>query len=281
MDERRRNEEREMRRLIYGLVVSLTLCGVTVAAAPPRSSAPAPATIVLNVPTTQVAAFTATGDATIYPSIGDSVTFTVTFSKTVEKYGPRIQVMCYQNGTLVYGEAGPYYHAFLLGGASSDWLNRKPGTRDVRGRSLLLELPGWSEVQLAGERGVRRRRRRVTFVSFPNHVRSGDPLLTSVRSPGKRDTVPSDGTDAPGASARHGRRCGCRALGPNGRAVARAPDGKRIDFARDVQPLLRANCYGCHNASLASGNFRLDRRRDSMPNRVGANGARIVPGNSE
>ena len=35
------------------------------------------------------------------------------------------------------------------------------------------------------------------------------------------------------------------------------------------------------NASLASGNFRLDRRRDSMPNRVGANGARIVPGNSE
>jgi hypothetical protein len=48
-----------------------------------------------------------------------------------------------------------------------------------------------------------------------------------------------------------------------------------------VQPLLRANCYGCHNASLASGNFRLDRRRDSMPNRVGANGARIVPGNSE
>ena len=57
--------------------------------------------------------------------------------------------------------------------------------------------------------------------------------------------------------------------------------GRRVDFARDVQPLLRANCYGCHSASLASGNFRLDRRRDSMPNRVGANGARIVPGNSE
>jgi len=53
-----------------------------------------------------------------------------------------------------------------------------------------------------------------------------------------------------------------------------------IDFARDVQPLLRANCYGCHGPSLQSGGFRLDRRRDSMPNRVGANGARIVPGNS-
>jgi ankyrin repeat protein len=53
-----------------------------------------------------------------------------------------------------------------------------------------------------------------------------------------------------------------------------------IDFARDIQPLLRANCYSCHSATLQSGNFRLDRRRDSMPNRVGANGARIVPGNS-
>ena len=69
------------------------------------------------------------------------------------------------------------------------------------------------------------------------------------------------------------------ATGLSGRPAAQSSE--RIDFARDVQPLLRANCYGCHSASLASGNFRLDRRRDSMPNRVGANGARIVPGNSE
>jgi ankyrin repeat protein len=55
----------------------------------------------------------------------------------------------------------------------------------------------------------------------------------------------------------------------------------KIDFAHDVQPLLRANCYGCHSATLSSGNFRLDRRRDSMPNRVGANNARIVPGKSD
>ena len=53
-----------------------------------------------------------------------------------------------------------------------------------------------------------------------------------------------------------------------------------VDFARDIQPLLRANCYGCHGEALQSGNFRLDRRRDSLPNRVGANGARIIPGNS-
>jgi ankyrin repeat protein len=60
--------------------------------------------------------------------------------------------------------------------------------------------------------------------------------------------------------------------------LAQAP--ATVDYARDVQPVLRANCYGCHNEALQSGNFRLDRRRDSMPNRVGANGARIVPGNS-
>lgn len=54
----------------------------------------------------------------------------------------------------------------------------------------------------------------------------------------------------------------------------------RVEFARDVQPLLRANCVGCHGPALQSGNFRIDRRRDVMPNRVGANGARIVPGNS-
>ena len=67
-------------------------------------------------------------------------------------------------------------------------------------------------------------------------------------------------------------------IGPSSGTSAQSPD--KVDFARDVQPLLRANCYGCHGPSLQNGNFRLDRRRDSMPNRVGANGARIVPGNS-
>jgi ankyrin repeat protein len=62
--------------------------------------------------------------------------------------------------------------------------------------------------------------------------------------------------------------------------VTTAQTRAKVDFARDVQPLLRANCYSCHGSSLQSGGFRLDLRRDSMPNRVGANGARIVPGNS-
>ena len=54
----------------------------------------------------------------------------------------------------------------------------------------------------------------------------------------------------------------------------------KVDFARDVQPLFRTYCYGCHGPTVQSNNFRLDRRLDSLPNRVGANGARVVPGNS-
>jgi ankyrin repeat protein len=59
---------------------------------------------------------------------------------------------------------------------------------------------------------------------------------------------------------------------------AQAPE--KVDYARDIQPLLRANCYSCHGPALQNGGLRLDRRRDPMPNRVGANGARIVPGSS-
>ena len=53
-----------------------------------------------------------------------------------------------------------------------------------------------------------------------------------------------------------------------------------VEYARDIQPVLRANCYGCHGPALQNGNFRVDRLRDVMPNRVGANGARVVPGNA-
>jgi ankyrin repeat protein len=54
-----------------------------------------------------------------------------------------------------------------------------------------------------------------------------------------------------------------------------------IDFGNDVQPLFKQHCTGCHGATQQMGGFRLDQRRYALPNRVGANGARIVPGNSE
>ena len=66
------------------------------------------------------------GDSSIYlnqtgPHLGDYVNFTVTYPKTLDHYGIRIQVLCYQNGSLVYAEAGSYAQSFLLGGAMSLW----------------------------------------------------------------------------------------------------------------------------------------------------------------
>src|SRR5215831_19145491 len=54
----------------------------------------------------------------------------------------------------------------------------------------------------------------------------------------------------------------------------------KVDFARDIQPILREHCVECHGPSQQMRGLRLDRRRDALPNRVGANGARIVPGDS-
>src|SRR5882724_3209689 len=54
----------------------------------------------------------------------------------------------------------------------------------------------------------------------------------------------------------------------------------KVDFGRDIQPLLREHCVECHGPAQQMRGLRLDRRRDALPNRVGANGARIVPGNS-
>jgi ankyrin repeat protein len=51
-----------------------------------------------------------------------------------------------------------------------------------------------------------------------------------------------------------------------------------VDFVRDVQPILRQSCYGCHGPTEQQSNFRLDRRRDAMR---GGTGPVIGPGNSE
>jgi ankyrin repeat protein len=61
-------------------------------------------------------------------------------------------------------------------------------------------------------------------------------------------------------------------------AAAQGP--ANVDFARDIRPIFVEHCVECHGPSQQMRGLRLDRRRDAMPNRVGANGARIVPGNS-
>lgn len=67
-------------------------------------------------------------------------------------------------------------------------------------------------------------------------------------------------------------------------AIAAAPGGAtraqtpaRVDFARDVQPLLRQRCVGCHGPTQQMAGLRLDRRRDAM--RGSTFGTVIGPGN--
>ena len=58
-----------------------------------------------------------------------------------------------------------------------------------------------------------------------------------------------------------------------------AQDAK-VDFGRDVQPILRQQCYGCHGPAKQTNGFRLDRRGDAMRGST-INPGVIRPGNSE
>src|SRR4051812_22131627 len=55
------------------------------------------------------------------------------------------------------------------------------------------------------------------------------------------------------------------------------PPPAAVDFVRDVQPILRQSCFGCHGPTQQMNGFRLDRRRDAMR---GGTIAVIGPGNS-
>jgi ankyrin repeat protein len=59
------------------------------------------------------------------------------------------------------------------------------------------------------------------------------------------------------------------------RIHAQAP--AKVDFARDVQPVLQQNCVGCHGASQQLGGLRLDRRSSVFK----AGARRVVPGGLE
>ena len=52
----------------------------------------------------------------------------------------------------------------------------------------------------------------------------------------------------------------------------------KVDFARDVRPILQQSCYECHGPEQQKNGFRLDRRSDAMR---GGTIAVIGPGNSE
>ncbi len=53
---------------------------------------------------------------------------------------------------------------------------------------------------------------------------------------------------------------------------------KKVDFVKDVQPILEFNCLGCHREGEAKGKLRLDTR--DMAIKGGDDGPGIVPGDS-
>jgi mono/diheme cytochrome c family protein len=54
------------------------------------------------------------------------------------------------------------------------------------------------------------------------------------------------------------------------------PPRSTVDFTTDVQPILAANCSGCHGPDKQRGGLRLDRKADAL--RGGDSGKVIVPG---
>jgi ankyrin repeat protein len=57
----------------------------------------------------------------------------------------------------------------------------------------------------------------------------------------------------------------------------RAQRPAKVDFGRDVQPIFKTYCIGCHGPTQQMNGFRLDRRRDAMR---GGTIAVVGPGNS-
>ena len=56
-------------------------------------------------------------------------------------------------------------------------------------------------------------------------------------------------------------------------------DPEHVDFARDIEPVFRERCYGCHGTGEAEAGLRLDDREAALGE--GANGRRVVPRNPE
>ena len=64
----------------------------------------------------------------------------------------------------------------------------------------------------------------------------------------------------------------------SGQAPGVPPAVAKVDFVRDVQPILREHCFSCHGPAQQMNGFRLDRRSDALR---GGTFPVIAPGNSD
>src|SRR3712207_3054655 len=62
-------------------------------------------------------------------------------------------------------------------------------------------------------------------------------------------------------------------------STAQEAGGKKVDYQRDIQPILKASCYQCHAGEKAQAELRLDSRAAAM--KGGVSGRAIIAGNSK
>lgn len=67
--------------------------------------------------------------------------------------------------------------------------------------------------------------------------------------------------------------------------AASAADAKKVDFAKDVEPIFKASCVGCHGLDAnkpkkkAAAKLRLDEEAEIL--KGGKSGAAVVPGDAK
>src|SRR6478672_13471197 len=57
-----------------------------------------------------------------------------------------------------------------------------------------------------------------------------------------------------------------------------SPANRKVDFEKDVQPILAQKCHSCHGDEVQQSGLRLDKRQNAM--RGGDYGPVIIPGKS-
>jgi hypothetical protein len=70
----------------------------------------------------------------------------------------------------------------------------------------------------------------------------------------------------------------CLSIASGAAARAANPPQEKVDFARDVRPLLARHCFQCHGTEEEAGGLRLDDRSRALTG--GMTGPPIVPGNA-
>jgi hypothetical protein len=67
----------------------------------------------------------------------------------------------------------------------------------------------------------------------------------------------------------------------SGMAIANAQKVKAppVNYSRDIEPVLKANCVSCHQAAMAAGGLRVDAPEGLLQG--GASGPAVIPGKAQ